>query len=84
MNNYLKNFAISIIFTPNGIPALIFPMGTQSCTMREYDIETGCGAYRRATTSYQTRYFVEGTRCVNEYHNKYNKNLTPTRSKSLY
>lgn len=83
MNNYLKNFTISIIFNTNGIAALLFPVGTQSCTMREYDIETGCGTHRPAAT-YQTRYFVDGTRCVNEYHNKYNKNLTPTRSKSLY
>ena len=83
MNNYLKDFNVTIVFNTNGVPALLFPMGIQSCTMREYDIETLCGANRRVT-NYQTRYFVAGTRCVNEFHNKYNKNLTPTRSKSLY
>lgn len=81
--NYLKDFNVTIVFNTNGVPALLFPMGIQSCTMRNYDIETVSGAYC-GLTSYQRRYFVESTRCINEYHNKYNKNLTPTRSKSLY
>ena len=83
--NYLKDFNATIVFNTNGVPALLFPMGIQSHTMREYDIETLSGACAyRGLTSYQRRYFVESTRCINEYHNKYNKNLTPTRSKSLY
>jgi hypothetical protein len=82
--NYIKDFNVTIVFNTNGIPALLFPIGVQSCTIRKHDIDTLYGSQRKPMSSYQTRYFVDGTRCVNEYHNKYNKNLTPTRSKSLF
>lgn len=83
MNN-LRDFNVTIVFNINGVAALTFPIGMQSCTMKEYDTDTLYGSQRKPMSSYQTRYFVEGTRCVNEYHNKYNKNLTPKRHKSLY